>query len=203
MEQSIEQLWRKGFLEKETLEAPVIHNLYSRKSQLVTDKIFRTFKTNNYLLIPFALLLGTALGYYGHWLLGVYSTVIFTILFSLNRKKMGELERLDIKSDTYHYLLEFKQQSDNIIRYYTRLLAFGTPIVVWPTYWVFFSNDPKMIEAASEAPLWVSVFFVLFITLLLSGVGVGAYRLELKMMYGKYYHRIDEMIRDMEELRKG
>lgn len=203
MEQSIEQLWRNGFLEKETLKAPVIHDLYSRKSKLVTDKIFRTFKINNLLLLPFALLLGGAFIYQGNWMLGVYGATIFITLFFLNRKKMGDLKKIDIKADTYHYLVEFCKQSDGIMRYYTGLLAIGTPIVVWPAYWLVFRNDAEVMQALASAPYWVVACWVLLITLVLSGVGVGAYRLELRMMYGRYYRQIKEMISDMEELRKG
>ena len=86
MEKSIEQMWNNGFLKNEKLLAPKLNDLYNQKSQLVIDKLKRTYTIDNKSMIPLAALVFGISAFFGYYLLGIYLMLITLVLFFLNRK---------------------------------------------------------------------------------------------------------------------
>lgn len=201
MERSIENIWKEGFEAEKSFSLPVIKNLYTKKSKLVIDKIRATSKKDNISLIPIAILLFAALAYFDKILLGAYVGLLLLVLFILNRKKLKDLEQLDLTSNTYQYLVNYRSQLKGLEIFYTRLLGIGLPLLVIPGYWMFFRGTPVM-SGFKSLDVSIQIVILVAISVVLSGLGVGSYKLSNHMLYAKLKTRLGDIISDMEELMK-
>ena len=201
MEKSIENIWNEGFAPDKKFSLPVIKNLYTRKSELLIEKIWSTAKKDNISIIPIAILLFSVLAYFDKILLGGYVAFLLIILFLFNRKNLKELEGLDVTSNTYNYLVNYYTQLKRLQGFYTKLLAIGLPLLVIPCYWIFFRETPIMSDFKS-LDLSIQVMILAVISLILSGLGVMSYRLSTHFLYAKLITGLESIISDMEELMK-
>lgn len=200
MENSIETIWTKGFLKEETLAAPRINNLYQKKSKLLIEKLKRTYRIDNRSIIPLAILSIIGFSAVGQFFLGLYVMVLMLGMFLLNKKKIASLERISIDTTSYEYLLKYREMFLQLKRFYTGLLGFGLPIAVIIGYILFFWNSPVLNDFLKLKVIYI-IGILLGLSLILSALGVTAYRLSLKLIYGGFIQKLDEMIADMNELR--
>lgn len=201
MENSIERIWTKGFLKEEALVAPRINNLYQKKSALLIEKLKSTYRTDNKSIIPMTILAVIGFGVAGHLFTGLYVMVLMIGMFFLNRQKLASLERISIETSSYEYLLEYKEMFLKLKTFYTRLLGFGLPVAGIAGYLLFFWNSPLLHDFLQLKTIYI-LGILIGVGLLLSAIGVVAYRLSLKLVYGRFIQKLEEMIADMEELRK-
>lgn len=199
MENSIENIWSKGFLKDETLLAPKITNLYNQKSKLLLDQFKRTYSLDNNSSIPLAVIVAVGFGLFNYIILGLYLMLIFLGLFFINRKLLRKLERIKITSTSYHYLLEYQKTIKGIIKFYTKLVGIGFPILILIGYWLFF-KDTAIYSDFLKNETYVIVLIVLAGAAGLSLICLLAYRLTSELVYGKYIRKLDDIIRDMKEL---
>jgi len=200
MENSIETIWTKGFLKEETLAAPRINNLYQKKSKLLIEKLKRTYRIDNRSIIPLAILSIIGFSAVGQFFLGLYVMALMLGMFLLNKKKLASLERISIDTTSYEYLLKYREMFLQLKRFYTGLLGFGLPIAAIIGYIIFFWNSPVLNGFLQLKVIYI-IGLLLGLSLFLSALGVTAYRLSLKLIYGGFIQKLDEMIADMNELR--
>lgn len=199
MERSIENVWTRGFLKNEELLAPKITNLYNRKSQLIIEKIKRTYQADNKSLLPLAAIFALGFGYFGHVILGIFVMALMITLFIINRRLIENLENIKIESNTYAYLLEYRKAIHKIIRFSNRLIGFALPVAGILIYWSLWKNTSIMAEMEQVDNFYL-VIAVLGVAVALSLVGMGAYRIATKVLYGRLIKKLDEVIADMREL---
>lgn len=199
MENSIETIWTKGFL-TEALDAPRINNLYHKKSKLLIEKLKSTYRTDNRAIIPLAILAVIGFSMVDHVMVGLYVMALMMGMFFLNKKKLATLERISIDSTSYEYLLEYREIFLQLKSFYTRLLGFGVPIAGIIGYFLFFWNSPILNDFLQLKLIYI-VGILLGLSIILSALGVLAYRLSLKLIYGRFIQRLEDMIADMTELR--
>ncbi len=201
MEKSIEQIWNNGFLRDDKLLAPKINNLYNKKSQLLIEKLKYTYTVDNKSILPLAVLFFAISVFFEHYLLGIYLIILMLTLFFLNRKKLRDLGKISILGSNYEYLLEYRKMLESMNSFYTKLLALGVPIAGMIGYYLYFRNTP-MFEDFLLLDLWFKLSIILGVAILLSSIGVGAYKITSYIIYGKFLKKINEIIADMQELRK-
>lgn len=201
MEKSIEQIWNNGFLRDDKLLAPKINNLYNKKSQLLIEKLKYTYTVDNKSILPLAVLFFAISVFFEHYLLGIYLIILMLTLFFMNRKKLSDLEKISILGSNYEYLLEYRKMLESMNSFYTKLLALGVPIAGMIGYYLYFRNTP-MFEDFLLLDLWFKLSIILGVAILLSSIGVGAYKITSYIIYGKFLKKINEIIADMQELRK-
>lgn len=201
MEKSIEQIWNNGFLKDEKLMAPKINNLYNKKSQLLIEKLKRTYTIDNKSIIPLAVVFFAVSTFFEYYLLGIYIAVLLLAMFFLNRKKLRELEKISILNSNYEYLMEYRKMLEAIKSFYTKLLALGMPVAGMIGYYLYFRNSATFDKFLLQ-DLWLQLSVILGIALLLALLGVGAYRITTGLVYGRFLKKMNELIADMNELRK-
>ena len=201
MEKSNEQIWNNGFLRDDKLLAPKINNLYNKKSQLLIEKLKYTYTVDNKSILPLAVLFFAISVFFEHYLLGIYLIILMLTLFFMNRKKLSDLEKISILGSNYEYLLEYRKMLESMNSFYTKLLALGVPIAGMIGYYLYFRNTP-MFEDFLLLDLWFKLSIILGVAILLSSIGVGAYKITSYIIYGKFLKKINEIIADMQELRK-
>ncbi len=201
MEKSIENIWNEGFLKNESLLAPKITNLYNQKSKLLLERFKRTYQVDNKSLIPLAVIVGIGTAFFGQILLGLYLLFIFLGLYFINRKLLSDLERIEITSSSYIYLLEYRKVINEIINFYTKLIALGFPLAGLMGYWLYFRNTPIFSDLIKQ-DFWMVTGIILAIAVGLSLIGLLSYKITSELVYGKYIRKLDDIIHDMQELVK-
>lgn len=201
MEKSIEAIWTKGFLKEEHVAAPKLNNLYNRKSLLLIEKFKRTYRTDNRSLIPIALVSAVGFGIAGHLILGVYIMTLMFLLYFLNKKRLTSLEKINIDTTSYKYLVQYREMFFGLKAYYIKLLGVGLPLTGIFGYYLFFRNT-ALFESFMEIKLVYLIGIIMAVAGFLSALGIIAYLLSVKILYGNLLKKLDEMIMDMEELQK-
>lgn len=202
MERSIENIWKKGFEAEKGLSAPVISNFYKRKSGLVIQQINSTSKKDNLSLLPVAIIIFGIFAFTGKVILGIYLATLIIALFFLNKKMLKELENLDIRDNTYSYLVTYRNQLKKITRYTTWLIGLGLPLVAIPAYWMFFQGT-KVLTKFEQLDLASGILLILGMSVFLSILGILCYRFATKITYGKLLSRLESTIEDMNDLMKS
>lgn len=217
MEKSIEDIWKKGFLNNEAFIAPKINNLYHKKSEHIVEKFTRMFKINLLAIVGGSIfIMGMA------WVINIpYMGVGFLFLLNtlafINFKLMKGLSYIDKNVNSYQYLKSFdswmkKQTSTNekISRLLYPLIFLSLCAGFW--FGEFGGDVPgeEMVNALVlrypdmalffGLPVFLLIGFVLVIALL-AYFGGRIYRWDLNIVYGQVLRKLDEIIADMEELR--
>ncbi|MGZ2368776.1 hypothetical protein ACXR6G_03220 [Ancylomarina sp. YFZ004] len=213
MEKSIEEIWKEGFLNTDDLVVPKLNNLYNKKSMHLVDKFKRMFKINlNAIFIgSFVILLASFP--LDIPVMGVGYFFILNSIVLVNRKLMKGLMKIDKNISSYEYIRTFdhwmKEQLDvnsRIARYYYPLFFLFMVLGFW-----FSSKFQELITEILGKPHQIylmngiPVFWVLgivFILGLLAVFGKRIYKFDVGLVYGREFRKLDEMLADMEELRK-
>lgn len=202
MERSIENIWKKGFEAETRISVPAISNLYKRKSGLVIQQINSTSKKDNLSLIPVGIIIFGIFVFMGKVILGIYLAILIFGLFFLNKKLLKELETLDIRDNTYNYLLNYRKRIKNMTRFTTWLLGLGIPLVTIPAYWMFFQGT-KVMASFKQLDLVMQILIVSGMAVALSLLAIFCYRLCTKIIYGELLARLENILEDMEDLMKS
>lgn len=212
MEKSIENIWREGFLKDDALLAPKINNLYKQKSIHIIDKFKRMMKFNIYVILVFAFInfglyaaLGTPIagGFIFLLLLGV-------VLISITRAKT--LKEIDANLSSYDYIKSFNSWLKMAISNNIKVMRFFYPLIflaaMMPIVHALKANEVTK-EAILNSGLhlfygiptfmWI---IALAIAVLIYVFGGRIYQWDLNLVYGRVFKKLDELMADLEELKK-
>ena len=217
MEKSIENIWKEGFLKSDALVAPKLNDLYNQKSKHVIDKFKRMFKINLIAIVVFAFAILVATTVNGLPIIGVSWFLILIALVVVNKKLTGSLEKIDYHKNSYDYLMSFNkwlQEQMAINRKMARLYypLFFLSVVVG--FWFIDAEGVSLgqrlvgevlygfpdIYLIKGVPL-IGIVFIIIIAGLLMLFGGRIYNLDVKIVYGRMFKKIKELITDLEELR--
>jgi len=217
MEKSIENIWKEGFLKSDALVAPKLNDLYNQKSKHVIDKFKRMFKINLIAIVVFAFVILVATAVNGLPIIGISWFLMLIALVVVNKKLTSGLEKIDYHKNSYEYLMSFNkwlQEQLAINRKMARLYypLFFLSVVVG--FWFVDAEGVPLgqrlvgevlygfpdIYMISGVPL-IGIVFVIIIAGLLMLFGGRIYNLDVKIVYGRMFKKIEELITDLEELK--
>ena len=213
MKKSIESIWKEGFLNKDVLIAPQLNDLYNQKSIHFVDKYQRVFKINMKAIVGGSLLLLGITFLVGIPVMGIGFFFILNSLVIVDRKLLSELTKIDKNENSYLFLKSFEQWLKKKHAVNRRMATFYYPlffIFIVLGFW-FNTNAPFSFMNVFEAMginnvsenitlCWMIAFPI--IAILLGIFGGKLYDWDVKMVYGAMYQKLDEMIKDMETLRR-
>lgn len=212
MEKSIESIWKQGFLNSDALVAPKLNNLYNQKSIHVIDKFKRMFKINLIAIVVGSILfLGISFLIGIPWM-GIGFFLTLSVIVLVNRRLSRGLAKIDKSESSYHYIKAFdnwmKQQvsvNSLMARFYYPLFFLSILLGFWQQLGEAVTNKLVLnypgIALIFGVPLFLIIGVVLMMVLL-SYFGARIYIWDLKVVYGGVLRKLDEIIADMEELRK-
>ncbi|MEX0326946.1 MAG: hypothetical protein AB3N33_12745, partial [Puniceicoccaceae bacterium] len=207
------QIWKTGFLDNKALVAPKVNDLYTRKSQHVTEKFKRMFRFNLK-----AIVVGGVLGLVGMFMLELPITAValfitLAVVYIVNRRELNDLEKVDKCLCSYDYLLLFDgwlkaQVSLNarMAKFYYPFIFLGSAMGLWLS-----NHGPRLYEwvVGSSTTGWqingipaAWLIPVGAVTLLLWHFGDRLYRMELNAFYGRVMSKLEELLADIETLRR-
>jgi len=218
MEKSIENIWKEGFLQKDALVAPTVIDLYNRKSIHIIDKFKRMFKINLIAIVVFAVLFLIVSFFMGIQFMGIPFFIILSMLVFINKRLMDELKYIDKGDSSYQYLKAFNYWIKRQVKINERLSRFLYPAFFLSFIAGFWFKDEqglflgerlvnKLLNSYPEmylvqgVPL-VGIIAVVVIMIMLTLLGGIIYKWDLNIVYGRVFRKLEEIMSDMEELKK-
>ena len=218
MEKSIELIWKEGFLKNDVLVAPKVNDIYNKKSAHIVDKFTRMFKTNLIAIVVGAIFV-LIMSYVSNIpYMGIGMFMILNTLVIVNIKLKNGLSKIDKNVNSFQYLKTFDNWMKEKTSTNEKLSRLIYPLIflsmVFGFWFGSFGGDvPGQImvnEILQNNPDTTLVFGVplfiwlvgILITTLLAFFGGKVYRWDLGIVYGRVLKKLDEIIADMEELKK-
>ncbi len=218
MEKSIENIWKEGFLKSDALVAPTINNLYNQKSIHIIDKFKRMFKINLIAIVAFSLIFLIVSFFVGIPLTGVIFFVTLTVVVIINKKLLNGLEEIDKGVSSYQYLKSFNQWIKKQVSINKKMSTFLYPIIFVSMIIGFWFKDAEGIPLGKRLvnevligfpdiyliqgiPL-IAIIVIILIIALLAFFGGRIYQWDLNLVYGRVFKKLEELMEDIEELKK-
>ena len=216
MEKSIEIIWKEGFLNSDALVAPKINNLYNAKSIHIIDKIKRMAKINLMAIIAFSSIFLLVSFFIGIPIMGIVVFVCFTALAIINKSLLKSLGKIDKGVNSYEYLKSFSQWINESISVNSKMSMILYPSIIMSiiiTYWLQdyggISLGEKLVnEILIYYPDTIFVFgipviviaIVVFILAFIAYFSDRLYKLDVNIVYGRVFNKMEELMKDIEEL---
>ena len=217
MEKSIENIWKEGFLNSDALIAPKLNDLYNQKSKHIVDKFKRVFKINLIVIVIFAFAMLVVTIYNGLPIIGISWFLILIGLVVVNKKLTSSLEKIDYNKNSYEYLMSFNKWLQDQLTINRKMARLYYPLFFLSIVVGFWFVDAEGIYLGERlvgevlygfpdiflvngVPL-IGVALVLFIAGMLALFGGRIYNMDVKIIYGGMFKKIEELITDLEELR--
>ncbi len=212
MEKSIENMWKEGFLKSDALVAPKINSLYSKKSIHIIDKFKRMMKVNMYVILVFAFL---NFGLYAALGTPIAGGIIFLLLMGvcwMGISRVRTLKSIDANLNSYDYIKSFNSWLKMAISNNIKIMRFFYPLIFLAALMPIV-HALKAEEVTKEAILnsgfhlvygipafmWI---IALAIAVLIYVFGGRIYQWDLNLVYGRVFKKLDELMADLEELKK-
>ncbi len=213
MKNSIETMWKEGFLNEKSLIVPKINNLYSQKSKYLVDKIKRMFKINIIAIILVALLLPVIYYLIDAIWQGVGISILLLCTAWYSKKQMKSIKALNQGATSYDYLISFDQWLKNTLLKNENVLRFSYPLyflIVMSTILSAWSKQEKLTTKFSQKfpdlvfigdiPLFALIITVIG-TLMMFFFSRKIYRWDVRLVYGRIFKKLEETIYEMEKLK--
>lgn len=211
MEKSIEIIWKQGFLDKNAMVAPKLNNLYNQKSIHIIDKFKRMFKINLNAIVVFSLVLLPVSILVKIPVIGILMFIILNIIVFINKRLFKNLNKIDKNVSSYLYLKSFNAWMQEQIVINVKMSRYIYPsifITMVSGFWfssdfretlnrVFGGYQPYMEYGIPV--FWALATLVIAISLAIFGGRI--YKWDLNLVYGGVLKKLEEMIKDMEDLR--
>ena len=202
MDKSIEEIWNKGFENNKSLIPPVIVDLYNKKSILTVDKLKSASKKDNWRIIPIAIITLIFFIINSKLILGLYISALMLSMFFINKKRLEFLNTINTSESCFHYLKKLQKMIKNNVKFYTRLLGIGLPLFAYIGFCIFISESNQYEHILESYSLKKLLTTSIIILTTFSFIGIGCYRLTNYLIYGRLIKKIDEMIDELDLLKK-
>ena len=213
MEKSIESIWKEGFLKSDALVAPRINDLYNRKSKNIVNRIKQMMSYNIIVIV----LLSFVMLIWWYITDAVYTGVFIFLLFNsfaLGLKlKMNRIKDIDTGLSTYQYLRSFHSWLKTTLLNNAGIMRFFYPLIFLAgiaTIWFSGNNENKLQAAflkhypAASTIVGIPVIIVIAVVavvLLITFFGGKIYKWDMKLVYGRVFKKLEEIIADIEQLK--
>jgi hypothetical protein len=214
MKNSIEAIWKEGFLNEKSLVAPKINDLYNQKSKHVVDKMKRMFRIN--LIANVIMAIGFPIMYYFLDIVwqGAAVSVLILLTAWYGKRQMRSIETLDHGATSLDYLKSLDRwlkdvfsRSEKIARFYYTLCF----LIAMSTLWSAWNKGPITSKMYQKYPDVIFIGSVPLFAWIIAGVATllmlyfsdKIYRWDVRLMYGRVFDKLEETIAEMEKLKQG
>jgi hypothetical protein len=214
MENSIEAIWKQGFLNESSLVAPKINDLYNKRSIHIIDKMKRLYRINIIIIVNMAILIPITY-YFMHatWQGVAYSVMLLlTLWYSLRQNR--DFKALNYGATSLDYLRSFNSLLNDRLSKSEKIFRFSYPLYflistsaawsIWSSHGItqkWHQKYPDRIYIG-DAPLF-ALIIVGVATLLILYFSDKIYRWDVRLVYGRVFDKLKETIAEMEKLKQG
>jgi hypothetical protein len=215
MKNSIEAIWKEGFLNEKSLVAPKINDLYNQKSKHLVDKMKRVFRVNLIIIVIVSIVIPIVYYFLDVIWQGAAASVLILLTAWYGKLQMHSLKTLDQGATSLDYLKSFDRwlkdvfsRSEKIARFYYTLcflIAMSTIGSAWN------KSEELVSEIHRKFPELIFIGNIPLFVLIVAGVATllmfyfsdRIYKWDVRLMYGGVLDKLKETITEMEELKKG
>ncbi|MFT6732522.1 MAG: hypothetical protein ACJAS9_000703 [Polaribacter sp.] len=213
MKKSIETMWKQGFIDEANLTAPKINDLYNRKSQNIVDTLKNMFDTNIKAIMVGSLIMLAMMSLIGAPFLGLYICCLLAPIIIIAKKELKKSVNLSKGQSSYDYLTTFNSWLNSSIEVYSGYYKIFYPLFFlgMATQGVVSNLGGKLIAKLAEMlptdiiilgqPYYL-ILAIAIVTLFFARYAEAIYHWDLSIVYGRQFKKLEELIADMEELRK-
>jgi hypothetical protein len=213
MTKSIETMWKEGFVTETDLSVPKINDLYNRKSQNIVDKLQSMFVINTKAITVGSILVLIVMSLVGAPIFGLYICCLLLPLIIIAKKELKRSVNLSKGQSSYDYIKSFNNWLKSSIKTYSSYYKIFYPMFFlgMAIQGIVSNAGGKLIALLVEKlpteiiilgqPYYILVALFLG-TLIFARYAEAIYKWDLNIVYGRQFKKLDELIADMEELRK-
>jgi hypothetical protein len=214
MKNSIEIIWKEGFLNEKSLVAPKINDLYNQKSKDLVDRMKRMYRVNLIVNLVLAIIIPVVYYFLDVIWQGAAASVLILLIAWYGKLQMRSLKTLDHGATSLDYLKSFDRwlkdifsRSEKIARFYYTLCFLIAMSTIWSAWnkgvltSKMHQNFPDVIFVGG-VPLFALVIAGA-LTLLMFYFSGRIYRWDAGLMYGRIFRKLEETIAEMEKLKQG
>lgn len=206
-------MWKEGFINEAHLSVPKINDLYNRKSQNIVDKLRNMFAINIKAIMVGSLIMFIVMSLIGAPFLGLYICCLLVPLIIIAKKELKKSVDLSKGQSSYDYIMSFNNWLQSSIKVYSGYYKIFYPMFFlgMATQAIVSKAGGKLIALLVDAlptsiiilgqPYYILLALAL-LTIIIARYAESLYRLDLNIVYGRQLKKLDELIIDMEELRK-
>jgi hypothetical protein len=214
MKNSIEVIWKEGFLNEKSLVAPKINDLYNQKSKDLVDKMERTYRLNLILLVIMAIVFPII-----HYFLdaiwqgiSVSILLLLSVWYSIREKR--SIKSLDHGATSLDYLKSFDRLLKDTLSRGEKILRFSYPLyflIAMSTMYSAWDKGELTSKMYQKLPDLIFIGSVPLFVWIIAGVATllmlyfsdRIYRWDVRLMYGHVFQKLEETIAEMEKLKEG
>ena len=141
MKNSIEVIWKEGFLNEKSLVAPKINDLYNQKSMHVVDKVKRMFRVNLIVIVILSIVFPIVHYFLDAMWQGVAASILLLLTAWYSKRQLQRIKTLDQGATSFDYLKSFDRwlkdvllRSEKIARFYYPLYFLIAISTVWSAW---------------------------------------------------------------------
>lgn len=214
MENTIETMWKEGFLHERSLVAPKINDLYNQKSKHLVDRIKKMFKTSQIAIVGMSAAILIMHYFLDVMWQGAAASILLLITGWYSHRQTRSLKTVNYGVNSLEYLKAFDQWLKDVLAKTEKVVRFSYPlyfIIAVSTIWSAWDkqinpslkireNYPDMIFIGS-VPLFALIIAAV-LTILMTYFSDKIYRWDMRLMYGRVFTKLEETIAEMEKLKQ-
>ena len=214
MKNSIEVIWKEGFLNEKSLVAPKINDLYNQKSKDLIDKMKRMYRINLIAIVVMSIVFPIMYYFLDVIWQGVATSILMLLTAWYSIRQKGSIKSLDHGATSLDYLKSFDRLLKDALSRGEKVLRFTYPLyflIAISAMWSAWNKGPLTSKMYQEYPevifigsvplfAWIIVGVA---TLLMFYFSARIYRWDVSLIYGRVFRKLEETIAEMEELKQG
>ncbi|MBK1439511.1 hypothetical protein JHJ32_05910 [Parapedobacter sp. ISTM3] len=200
MNDSIETIWKEGFLHEKSLVAPSVNDLYNRKSIHLVDRIKRRFQVNLVMIVVMVVLLPVICYFMQVIWQGVAAAILLLLTAWYNKRQIDGIKSLDQGATSFEYLRSFDRWLRDVLARSVKVARFSYPLyflIAVSTGWSAWNR-----QGGGDMPL-IAGIIVAAATLAVFYFSDKIYRWDVRLMYGRVFNKLERTIAEMETLKQG
>lgn len=213
MKNSIEDIWKEGFLNEKSLVAPKINDLYNQKSKHLVDKLQRMFRISLTVIVVTAVIFPVIYYFLDALWQGLAASILLLLTAWYNKRQIDDIETLDQGATSLDYLRSLDRwlkdiilKSEKIARFsypLYLLIAFSTISSAWNKQGLTPKIQQKFPNLSNVDIPWLAFVLGGAAIALMFYFSVKIYRWEVRLMYGRVIDKLEATIAEMETLKQG
>ncbi|HMG90303.1 MAG TPA: hypothetical protein VK589_09585 [Chryseolinea sp.] len=214
MKNSIEVIWKEGFLNEKSLVAPKINDLYNQKSKDLVDKMKRMYRNNLIALVSMSIVFPIMYYFLDVIWQGVAISIMMLLTVWYSKREKRSFKTLDHGATSLDYLKSFDRLLKDALLKGEKVLRFTYPLyflIAISVMWSAWDKGPLTSKMYQEYPDIIFIGSVPLFAWVIAGVATvlifyfagRIYRWDVGLIYGRVFRKLEETIAEMEELKQG
>jgi len=214
MKNSIEEIWKEGFLNEKSLVAPKINDLYNQKSKDLVDKMKRMYRINLIAIVSMAIVFPIMYYFLDVIWQGVAASILLLLTAWYSERQKRSIKTLDHGATSLEYLKSLDRSLKDTLSKNEKILRFSYPLyflIAMITIWSAWNKGELTSKMHQKFPDVIFIGSVPLFALIIAGVATllmlyfsdKIYRWDVRLMYGRVFDKLEETIAEMEKLKQG